>query len=410
MAEETTGNGATPPAKKAKSAAKRQEQVEQAQQRLAAQEARAAKSINSIVGDETYGNLQQENRVVMRHAIALNIDSFRAAPEDFVARPARDYPQLQTVAAPFLSVIIPNFNGKRFLATVFNALRAQSLRDFEIILADDASSDDSVAFTEANYPEVRLLVNRSNLGFARNCNMAADAARGRVVVFLNNDTEPEATWLEELVKVIVTNPRAAIVSSKLLLFSERNKIHSAGDLLGSDGIPRNRGVWEIDRGQYDSQPQIFSGCGGAVAYRKDIWSALGGFDDDFWMYLEDVDFAFRAQLEGYEAIFAPKARVYHHLSATGGGTMASYYVGRNTLWMIVKNMPRGLLIRNLPQIALAQLQVTIDALRNIQGEAAQARLRGQLAGLLGLPKILAKRKVIQPRRQIEDVELARKLS
>ena len=410
MAEETTGNGATPPAKKAKSAAKRQEQVEQAQQRLAAQEARAAKSINSIVGDETYGNLQQENRVVMRHAIALNIDSFRAAPEDFVARPARDYPQLQTVAAPFLSVIIPNFNGKRFLATVFNALRAQSLRDFEIILADDASSDDSVAFTEANYPEVRLLVNRSNLGFARNCNMAADAARGRVVVFLNNDTEPEATWLEELVKVIVTNPRAAIVSSKLLLFSERNKIHSAGDLLGSDGIPRNRGVWEIDRGQYDSQPQIFSGCGGAVAYRKDIWSALGGFDDDFWMYLEDVDFAFRAQLEGYEAVFAPKARVYHHLSATGGGTMASYYVGRNTLWMIVKNMPRGLLIRNLPQIALAQLQVTIDALRNIQGEAAQARLRGQLAGLFGLPKILAKRKVIQPRRQIEDAELARKLS
>ncbi len=410
MAEETTGNGATPPAKKAKSAAKRQEQVEQAQQRLAAQEARAAKSINSIVGDETYGNLQQENRVVMRHAIALNIDSFRAAPEDFVARPTRDYPQLQTVAAPFLSVIIPNFNGKRFLATVFNALRAQSLRDFEIILADDASSDDSVAFTEANYPEVRLLVNRSNLGFARNCNMAADAARGRVVVFLNNDTEPEATWLEELVKVIVTNPKAAIVSSKLLLFSERNKIHSAGDLLGSDGIPRNRGVWEIDRGQYDSQPQIFSGCGGAVAYRKDIWSALGGFDDDFWMYLEDVDFAFRAQLEGYEAVFAPKARVYHHLSATGGGTMASYYVGRNTLWMIVKNMPRGLLIRNLPQIALAQLQVTIDALRNIQGEAAQARLRGQLAGLLGLPKILAKRKVIQPRRQIEDAELARKLS
>ena len=240
MAEETTGNGATPPAKKAKSAAKRQEQVEQAQQRLAAQEARAAKSINSIVGDETYGNLQQENRVVMRHAIALNIDSFRAAPEDFVARPARDYPQLQTVAAPFLSVIIPNFNGKRFLATVFNALRAQSLRDFEIILADDASSDDSVAFTEANYPEVRLLVNRSNLGFARNCNMAADAARDRVVVFLNNDTEPEATWLEELVKVIVTNPRAAIVSSKLLLFSERNKIHSAGDLLGSNGIPRNQ--------------------------------------------------------------------------------------------------------------------------------------------------------------------------
>lgn len=410
MSEETSRNGSeSNAAKKRKSAPKRQEQIERAKRKLADRD-EAAKNVNPIVLDETYGELRQENRVVMRHTIALNIDNFRAAPETFSARPTREYSSLQSVQAPFFSVIIPNFNGKRFLATLLDGLRAQSIQDFEVLLADDASSDDSVAFTEQNYPEVRLLVNRSNLGFARNCNAAADAARGRVIVFLNNDTEPETTWLEELFKAIVIQPTAAIFASKLLLFEERNKLHSAGDLLGLDGVPRNRGVWEEDRGQYDHQPQIFSGCGGAVAYRKDVWNALGGFDDDFWMYLEDVDFAFRAQLQGYGAVFVPKARVYHHLSATGGGALASYYVGRNTIWTIAKNMPRSLLVRNLAQIVAAQLNVTLDALRNIQGDAAQARLRGQLAALLGIGKILAKRRQIQPHRQIEDGELAKKLS
>ena len=339
MSEPKEEGGKSKSPKKRKSSAKRQEQIERAKQKLTDLEETNSKKQNPIVLDETYGELRQENRVVMRHTIALNIDNFRAAPETFSARPQREYASPQMVNAPFFSVIVPNFNGKRFLSTLFDALRAQTMHDFEILLADDASSDDSVAFTEQRYPEVRLLVNRNNIGFARNCNLAADAARGRVIVFLNNDTEPEPTWLEELFKAIVTHPTSAIFASKLLLFGERDKLHSAGDLLGIDGVPRNRGVWEVDRGQYDHQLTIFSGCGGAVAYRKDVWSALGGFDDDFWMYLEDVDFAFRAQLQGYEALFVPKARVYHHLSATGGGKLASYYVGRNTIWTIVKNMP-----------------------------------------------------------------------
>ena len=136
---------------------------------------------------------------------------------------------------------------------------------------------------------------------------------------------------------------------------------------------------------------------------------LGGFDEDFWMYVEDVDFAFRAQLAGWRAVFAPTARVYHHLSATGGGVLASYYVGRNTIWNIAKNMPTGLFLRNLPAIVAGQLKITLDAVRNIRGEAARARLRGQLAGLFGLPRQLQKRQVIQARRLVEDDELAKRL-
>ena len=365
---------------------------------------------NPVANDETYGTLRDENRVVMRHQIALNLDTFRAATEDFVARPSQEYPSLPSIVAPLFSVIIPNFNGARFLHTLLSALQRQTFTDFEIILADDASTDESVALAESIDPNIRVIVNRKNLGFVATCNLAVDAARGRMVVLLNNDTEPEPIWLAELAKVVCAHPEAAIVTSKLLLFTERHKLHTTGDLLGHNGIPQNRGIWEEDRGQYDKDLYVFSGSGGGSAFRRDIWQQLGGFDEEFWMYLEDVDYGFRAQLAGWQAVFAPRARLYHHLSATAGGALASYYVGRNTIWMIAKNMPTALLLRNLPSIVWAQLSVTMDALQNFRGEAARARLRGQLSGLLGLPRQLRKRQLIQQRRRIDDNTLATRLT
>jgi GT2 family glycosyltransferase len=365
---------------------------------------------NPITVDETYSGLREHERVVMRHQIALNLDTFRAAPQDFSARPARSYPLLREVTSPFLSIIIATYNGLAHLQTLLPALVAQEFRDFEVIVADDASRDDSVAWLEMHYPAVRVLVNRQNRGFVATCNAAADAARGRVLVFLNNDTEPEPGWAGALARAVCQYPRAGLFASKLLLFERRDVLHSAGDLLGVDGVPRNRGVWQTDTGQYDTALQVFGGCGGAVAYRRDLWSALGGFDESFWMYLEDADFAFRAQLLGWDAVFVPEARVYHRLSATGGGTLASYYVGRNTLWLIAKNMPRGLLLRALPKVLAAQARIAWDALVHWRGAAARARLAGQLAGLVGIGTALRRRRQIQPRRVREDRELAARLA
>lgn len=395
------------PAKSArhKPSTTRAEQINQAKEKLATADSEG-RNRNPIVLDDTYSGLREENRVVMRNAIALNLENFRAAPEGFTPRPVRSFPPLREVAAPFASVIVPNYNGVHHLPVVLAALRSQRFADFEVIVVDDASSDDSVALLESSYPDVRLIVNRHNAGFVQACNTGAAAARGRLIVLLNSDTEPEPAWLEELVKAFVAHPHAAMVTSKLLLFDRRDTLHTTGDMLGVDGIPRNRGVWERDRGQYDAATQVFSGCGGATAYRREVWEALGGFDETFWMYLEDVDFGFRARLAGWEAVFAPEARVYHHLSASGGALLASYYVGRNTLWLIAKNMPRTLLRRNAFAIVAGQLAVTLDALRNWRGAAARARLRGQVDGLLGLPRQLQKRRAIQPRRQIEDDELA----
>ena len=386
--------------------AKRMEQVAKSKLKLEQRDVEVTARENPIVADETYGALREDNRVVMRHTIALNIDNFRASSDEFAPRPTRDFPPLTELAPPFFSVVIANFNGERHLPVLLDALRRQSFSDFEIILVDDASSDDSLAIVEQGYPEVRLVANRRNQGFAASCNTGAAAARGRMLVMLNSDTEPEADWLEHLALVITANPLAAAVASKMLLFDRRDTLHTAGDMMGADGLARNRGAWLHDDGQFDAHPQIFSACGGASAYRRDVWSALGGFDETYWMYLEDVDYGFRARLAGWSAVYAPGARVYHHVSASGGDVLASYYVGRNSIWLIARNMPTALLLRFLPRILAAQLRITWDALHNLRGEAARARLRGQIAGFAGLPAQLARRRALQSDRTATDAEIA----
>jgi GT2 family glycosyltransferase len=299
-----------------------------------------------------------------------------------------------------VSVIIPNYNGKRFLETCLNALREQTYpaSRTEIIMVDDASTDDSVQFVRERYPEVKIVRLSSNSGLAVGCNAGAKAATGELLVMLNNDTEAEPGWLAALVETAKKHPRAGVIASKMLLFDRRTILHNAGDLMGADGIPRNRGVWQEDRGQYDEDTVLFGGCGGGVAYRRAAWQQTGGFDERLFMYLEDVDLAWRLQLLGWEARFAPAARLYHHLSATGGGTLASYYTGRNTINVIAKDMPGPLLRRHFGRIARAQWQVTRDALQAWRGEAARARLRGQLAGFLRLPRALAWRRGVQRKR------------
>ena len=239
------------------------------------------------------------------------------------------------------SIIIPNYNGLRFLQPCLDALRGQTYPAelTEIILVDDASHDSSVTFVQSNYPEVRIVQLARNSGLAVGCNAGAAAATGDLLVMLNNDTEVEPGWLAALVAAAEAAPNAGAIASKMLLFDRRDTLHNAGDLMGIDGIPRNRGVWQQDAGQFDDQPVVFGGCGGGVAYRRDAWEQAGGFDERLFMYLEDVDLAWRLQLLGWEAVFAPAARLYHHLSATGGGVLASYYTGRNTIWVIAKDMP-----------------------------------------------------------------------
>ncbi len=295
------------------------------------------------------------------------------------------------------SIVIPNYNGLRFLQPCLDALRNQTYpRELtEVILVDDASTDESVPFVQAHYPELRVIRLAQNSGLAVGCNAGAAAATGDLLVMLNNDTEAEPGWLAALAAAADAYPDAGAFASKMLLYDRRDTLHNAGDVMGVDGIPRNRGVWQRDEGQYDDQPVVFGGCGGGVAYRRAAWEQTGGFDARLFMYLEDVDLAWRLQLLGWPAMFVPAARLYHYLSATGGGVLASYYTGRNTLWVIAKDMPGPLLRRHFGRIVAAQWRIMRDALAAWRGAAARARLRGQAAGLLGLPRVLGWRRAVQ---------------
>ena len=303
-----------------------------------------------------------------------------------------------------IDIIIPNYNGSALLPTCLDALRSQTRRDFAVTVVDDGSADDSLALLARGYPEVRVLALGRNGGFVGAVNAGFRATRWPLFVLLNNDTEPAPRWLEYLVGALERRPAYAFAASKLMLFDRRDHLHSAGDFYGLDGVPGSRGVWQRDMGQYDAVSEVFGPCAGAAAYRRAALERLAPdgqlFDPDLVMYCEDVDLNLRAHYAGLRTIFEPRAVVYHHLSATGGGVTASYYCGRNFPLVWLKNLPASVQRRAWPRLLASQLGFALHSLWHAREKAARARLRGQLAALLQIPRFLQKRREQQATRTI----------
>jgi GT2 family glycosyltransferase len=306
------------------------------------------------------------------------------------------------VAEPLVSIIVPNWNGGHLIGNCLDSLRAQRYPRLELIVVDGASRVGSAELVAERYPEVRLIRLSANFGFTGNVNAGLRAARGSLLALLNNDAEAEANWVAELVAALDANPGAGACASKMLHHARRDLIASAGDLLGRDGLARQRGNGQPDEGQLDQPDDVLAASGGAVAYRRALLDDVGVFDTGFVSYLEDVDLGLRAQLRGWSCRYAPGARVYHRVSATGGGALASYYVARNTVRLIARCFPASVLRICLPMMLAAQLDRARAAARAWRGAAARATLRGQAAGLLELPTALRSRRAIQARRTIPD--------
>ena len=303
---------------------------------------------------------------------------------------------------PLISVIIPNWNGASYLPTCLDSLLRQSYPNFEVMVVDNGSTDGSLELLERDYPEVKVVALLENRGFAGGVNAGIREVQGEILAVFNNDAEADPRWLEELAKALARHPEAGMATPKVLLLDERDVINSAGDFYGVDGVPGNRGVWQRDEGQFDREEYVFGAAGVAAAYRRAMLDDVGLFDEDFFSFCEDVDLAWRAQLARWKCVYVPKAVVYHKLSATGGGRIASYYCGRNFIYVIAKNYPTTLLRKHWWRIVCAQIDIAWKALRAWRGEAARARLRGQLAGLWGLPKMLAKRRAVQASKRVSD--------
>jgi len=299
-----------------------------------------------------------------------------------------------------VSVIIPNWNTLKFLGPCLTSLREQTFQDFETILVDSGSTDDSLPFVAGNFPEVRILALGENRGFSGAVNAGIRASEAEFVVLLNNDTEQDPAWLAELARTAENHPEAGSFASKLLDFHDRDTLDGAGDALRKSGLPYRLGHGERDKGQFDKQVPVFGACAAAALYRREMLDDIGLFDEDFFAYCEDGDLSFRAQLAGYGCLYVPGAVVYHVGGASTGGKRsptATRLGTRNGLCLLVKDLPTPLVPGMLLPIVAGQ--VTRLAVTTLSG-VLPAHLAGLVEAMRLIPKMLRKRRDIQKRRRV----------
>ncbi len=310
----------------------------------------------------------------------------------------------QPLHHPTVSVIVVNWNGKNLLFACLQSLQRQTFKDFEIIVVDNGSTDGSIELIQNHFPEAQVIALNTNLGFSAANNIGIQRARGRYIALLNNDTEADPRWLEELVKALDTRREISFCASKMLLHHQRDLADACGDFYSVDGIGGKIG--HLQSATIYSEPrEVFGACAGAAIYRRELLEELGGFDEDFFIAHEDTDLSFRAQLRGHRCLYVPTAIVYHKLSATIGAESPTYlyYGHRNAEFVYFKNMPGPLLWRSLPLHLTLDLALLLFYVR--RGQAGPF-LQAKLDAIKALPTILQKRRRIQQQRVVSNDYIA----
>ena len=339
-------------------------------------------------------------------------------------------PRLQTGAGatapdepgdePLASVVVVNWQGEAYLTRCLESLLAQTLPGVEVIVVDNASTDDGIAMVRRSFGErVGIVALDRNEGYAGGANAGFAVARGRYVALLNNDAFPEPPLLEEMVRVAEQDPRIGMVACKTLAAEDPSIIDTAGHLIYGDCVSRGRGRLEPDDGRYDRVEEVIFPSGSACLYRAAMLAELGGMDHALWMFMEDSDLGLRARLAGWRAVFAPAARVHHLYSASVGkySTLKAYQVERNHVWVCMKVLPPQMLV---PAAGYTAIRLGMQAVGMLSGRGAAARfgedvskwtviatvLRAYRDALIGLPRALRQRREIRGSRRISDREFA----
>jgi GT2 family glycosyltransferase len=309
-----------------------------------------------------------------------------------------------------LTVAIATYNGRDLLALALPSLAMQSFRDFRVLVVDDGSSDGTAEWLAERWPAVEVLV-QPNAGVtaALNVCLSAGARESELIGLFNNDVELDPDCLGELVAAMGEHPDAGSACPKLLDFRRRDVLDGAGDEIRWTGHGHRRGHGERDLGQYDQPQWVFGPCGGAAVYRRSTLELVGGLDEDFYTFFEDVDWSLRAQLAGLGCRYVPSARVFHMGSATLGVGLtdfARYHLWRNAIWVLVKGMPSSLLARHAPTLLAGQLINLAVAIRDRRLGIWARAMRDAIGGL---PRMLARRRTLQRNRRVAPRELSRRL-
>ena len=287
------------------------------------------------------------------------------------------------------SIVIPNLNGRRWLPRCFEAIAAQELQPAEVVVIDDGSSDGSVEYLRAEHPDVRVIALGRNTGFAHAVNRGLEAARTELVALINTDVVLAPDWLARMVAALERDPGAASVACKMLDLRDPRRVYDAGDVLRRDGACEQRGRFGRDDGRWNEPGEVFGACAGAAVYRRAAVLELGGFDERYFAYIEDVDLALRLRLAGWRCRYEPAVALH-----AGGGSSHELphghqpLVARNTILLVAKAFP----VRWLPLVLYRQAGWAWHAGRE---RRMRAHLRGLAAALPLLPGALRARRELR---------------
>lgn len=309
-----------------------------------------------------------------------------------------------TARAPLVTVVIPIWNSGAWLPGCLDALRRQSLRDFEVVLVDNGSTDGAADDAARRHGELEVIRHERNLGFAAAANAGIRHGRGRYVALLNADTRAEPEWLAELVGCLeAAPPEVAAAASLMLRMEDPERVDDAGDGLSRYGAAAKRGHGR-PAAEFAEPAEVLAACAGAALYRRRLFDEIGGFDESFESYLEDVDLGLRARVLGFRCRYVPTARVLHqgHASALGRPRYVTLTT-RNRVQLLLKNLPASLLVRHAPRLIWGQLYFLV----------VNRRPWRSLAGYLGvLPRLAGvwrERRRILGRRRLPVAEIDRAL-
>jgi GT2 family glycosyltransferase len=311
----------------------------------------------------------------------------------------------------FISIIIPTWNSNDYLPTCLAHLAEQTLKHFEIILVDNGSENYQCGQIPSEWPslDIHEILLDENKGFAVACNLGARAARGEWLAFLNADAFAAPTWLEIITSAVNEFPLAGSFGSLILQDENPDLVDSAGDVYNISGMAW-KGYSGYPRSEVSAEPQrIFTPCAAAVFYRRDVFLEIGGFDEDFFSYFEDVDLGFRLNLYGYQCIFLPEAIVRHVGSSSTGkqSNFGLYHYHRNMVWSYYKNMPGFLYWFYLPFHFIANLLISMKYLKDGRGKVV---FKAKWDALKGIRHMRMKRRKIQRERRASALAIHKLLN
>jgi len=269
---------------------------------------------------------------------------------------------------PLCSVIIINYNGRKLLKRFLPSIERLNYENYEVIIIDNASRDDSVLFVKSHYPQFKIVKNPQNFGTAEGSNSGIPHAKGEYILWLSNDMELDPSLLRLMVETAESSPDIGVCTCKMRRITVQGEKLNIIDSVGGDidifGFPSARGINEPDKGQLDEVSEVFFSFGGAMLIKQEVINKIGAYDPTFFTLADDIDLCWRAHLAGYKVVVQPKAVLYHRVSATLGTifrrSRKRYVSEKNTFRMLLKNYSSSTLAKVLPPyLGLLTAEITL---------------------------------------------------